>query len=564
MIESMQRDLGTLARDTFDLVVVGGGVTGAAIAHDATLRGLRVALVEKDDFAGATSAASSKLLHGGVRYLQQMQFGKVRESAVERAAFQRIAPHLCRYVPFLIPTTREFSKGRALVGAGLGVYQVLTAGADRGIADASRRAPAPHFIARDELARRYPALEALPGLTGAWVIHESHMHSSERMTLAFLRTAAAHGAALANYAAVDDFLIEGQRVVGVRARDAVTGAHLEIRAKLVANAAGPWIARLNDRLRLARLERDITGFSKGAHLITRPIVGDAAVALPTRLPNQAIVSRGGRHVFVIPWRGHALVGTTNLPFDGDLDEVGVSVDEIEAFLDEINRALPSARLTLADVRHAFAGLYPLTEDVIRPGVYQGTGVYQLVDHARSARLDGLITVLGAKYTTARGLAERAVDLAVRKIGVPARPCASATTPLAGGATDDVTSLVREVASLDTERVDEALARHLVGHYGTEATAIVALGRSRRQGLDRLSPLCEVVEAEVVHTVRHEVALRLDDVVFRRTGLGTLGHPGMAALERAAELMAETLGWDAARRAAEVTRTTARFPLGVRS
>lgn len=561
MSRSMHRDLGALTRDAFDLAIVGGGITGAALAHEATLRGLRVALVEKGDFGGATSAASSKLLHGGVRYLQQMQLGKVRESAAERAAFLRIAPHLCHYVPFLIPTYRGLAKGRALVGAGLGLYQAVIAGTDSALRGSDRQAPPPHFLSRGELLRRYPALESLPDVTGAWVIHEAHMHSSERMTLAFLRTAVANGAVVANYAAVERFVRDRERVAGVRVHDTLSGTRFEVRARLVANAAGPWIATLNDQVGVARLDRDITGFSKGAHLVTRPVVGDAAVALPTRLPNQALVSRGGRHLFVIPWRGHALIGTTNVPFEGDLDTVTVATDEVDAFLEEINQALPAARLTRRDVRHAFAGLYPLTDAVVRPEVYQGTGVYQLVDHARLSGLEGLITVLGAKYTTARRLAEQAVGLAVRKLGVPAYPSTSASTLLVGASVERAATLAADLVARHGDVLDEPTARHLVEHYGDEARGLVALGTSRADGLTPLSPLGPVVEAEVVHAVVHEMAVRLDDVVFRRTGLGTIGHPGRRALERAATLMAELLGWDAARREAEVARTDARFPMG---
>lgn len=548
----MRRDLSALTGRTFDLLVVGGGITGACLAHDAALRGLSVALVEKGDFGGATSAASSKLLHGGIRYLQQAQPGKVRESAVERLAFLRIAPHLVRWVPFLLPTTRTPGKGRWLLGAGILAYRAIVAGHARGLADAARRPPGERFMPRDEVVARYPLLGTLPGLTGAWVIHEAHMHSSERMTLAFLETAVRHGATIANYLEVTGFLRAGARVAGVEAVDRERGHRLEIAARVVANAAGPWIGALNGRLGAAHLERDIRGFSKGVHLVTRPLLGDAAVGLPTRHRAQAVIQRGGRHIFVIPWRGRSLIGTTNVPFAGTPDEVGVTRADIDGFLDDINRALPGAELTVADVRHAFAGLYPLTEEEIKPDVYQGTGFYQLVDHAARGEAEGFVSVLGAKYTTARRLAERAIDLVIRKLGRRPVPCATHETPLAGGDIDDLAGFRRAVADRHGQRASEVVLDHLVAHYGREAETLLA--DPAPGALDRLSPDLPIVEAEIRHAATDEMALHLDDIVFRRTGLGTLGHPGEAALARAAAIAGEILGWDAARQRAEIDRT----------
>jgi glycerol-3-phosphate dehydrogenase len=552
----MRRELSALTGRTFDLLVVGGGITGACLAHDAALRGLSVALVEKGDFGGATSAASSKLLHGGIRYLQQAQPGKVRESAVERLAFLQIAPHLVRWVPFLLPTMRTPGKGRWLLGAGILAYRAIVAGHARALADPARRPPGERFMPRGELAARYPLLGALPGLTGAWVIHEAHMHSSERMTLAFLTTAARHGAVIANYLQVTGFVREGQRVAGVEAVDRASGRRLEIAARVVANAAGPWIGALNGLLGAAHLERDIRGFSKGVHLVTRPLLGDAAVGLPTRHRAQAVIQRGGRHIFVIPWRGRSLIGTTNVPFAGTPDEVRVTRADIDGFLDDINRALPGAELTAADVRHAFAGLYPLTEEEIKPDVYQGTGCYQLVDHAARGEAEGFVSVLGAKYTTARRLAERATDLVLRKLGRRPVPCTTQAAPLAGGDIDDLAAFRRSVADRHGQRVSGMVLDHLIAHYGREAEVLLADPAPR--ALDPLSPDLPIVEAEIRHAAMREMALHLDDIVFRRTGLGTLGHPGEAALARAAAIAGEVLGWDAARQRAEIARTARHY------
>jgi glycerol-3-phosphate dehydrogenase len=555
----MTRDLSALSARTFDLVVIGGGITGACIAHDAALRGLQVALVEKADFGSATSAASSKLLHGGIRYLQQAQLGKVRESARERAAFVRIAPHLVRWVPFLIPTSHSLSKGRLLLGAGIASYHALCAGTASGIADPERRVPGDRFLSRQRVISQYPLLESIERVTGAWVIHELHMHSSERMTLAFLKSAQTRGAVVANYVEATGLLRDRTgRVVGIAARDQLEGRPFEVGARLVANAAGPWISLFNVAQARAHLEREITAFSKGVHIVTRPLIEGAAVAVPTRHRNQAMIQRGGRHFFIIPWRGRSLIGTTNVPFRRTPDEVGVDREDVRTFVEDINDALPAACLSVSDVEYAFAGLYPLTEDVVRPEVYQGTGLYQLVDHARADGVEGFVSVLGAKYTTARALAQRAVDLVAAKLARRLPQAETAATPLVGGDLADVRTFRADLDDRYGRSLDSVTIDHLAGHYGTDVHAVVALGRQHEAGFAPIARNQPTIEAEVRYAVHAEMAQRLDDVVFRRTGLGTIGHPGAAALARCAAIMAEGLGWSEARARDEVAHVERRF------
>ena len=491
---SLTRRLADLDGATFDIVVVGGGITGAFLAWDAALRGLRVALVEKDDFGGATSAASSKLLHSGVRYLQQGQLGKVRESAVERAAFARIAPHLAHYVPFLIPTYQGATKGRALVGAGLALFGVVSFGSEGPPAPGMPRVPKTRFLSKDGLVSRYPLLGTVPNVTGAWMLHELHMHNSERMTLAVAKSAAAHGAVLANYVRVVGLtrIDDGAVVSGV---DALSGATLSIRARLLVNAAGPWIAPLSAALGVSAPHRPITGFSKGAHLVVRHLL-DAAVALPTRQRGETLIDRGGRHFFLIPWRGRTLVGTTNVPFDGPLDEVGVTRQDVTDFLAEINDALPGAGLRRADVEHAFAGVYPLTRDVIRPGVYQMTGDYQAAHHGK----DGtpVVTVLGAKYTTARRVAERALGVVVERLGRGDRQCRTATTPLTGAPSGEVTALEQALYR------SASLARRR--HGGRDPGAPLRLRGPCRAATRRRRPRAR--PAAVPHAAHHRRGSRL--------------------------------------------------------
>ncbi len=555
----MQRDLGALEDREFDLLIIGGGISGACLAHDAALRGLSVALVEQNDFGAATSAASSKILHGGIRYLQHGQLRKLRESVLERSRFQAIAPHLTHYVPFLIPTYRGFRKGRAVLHAGVTLYTLLCTGQDRAIRDPEKLVPPWRSHTRAETLRLAPVLDDQPALTGSIQVPESLMHSSERMTLAFVKTAAANGAAVANYVGVDELLTDGRMARAVRAHSRL-GRHaaLEIRARLVVNATGPWLPALNRRFELPGLHRSVTRFSKGVHLVTRAVTDEVALVLPTSRPQQTLFDRGGRALFVIPWRGRSLIGTTNTPFGGTPDETRSTAQDVRDFLRDLEVTLPRAGLTERDVLHTFAGLYPLTANTIRPEMYQGTGEYQIVDHGRLGHTDGVISVLGAKYTTARRLAEISIDLAIAKLGLDPRPCRTARTPLVGGDIEHLPSFREQAERRFADRVPPDVVRHLVQQYGREIDAVLGAPPDPAEAPARLAADRISIEAEVGFAVREEMAVQLDDVIFRRTGLGTLGHPGRACLDRCATIMGGALGWTDAYRAEQVAKTTALF------
>ena len=320
----MKRDLNLFTEKEFDVVVVGGGITGACLAHDASLRGLRVALLEKGDFGMSTSAASSKLLHGGIRYLQQLQFGKVRESARERCIFQVIAPHLTQYVTFLVPTIKgSLMKGALAMRCGMFLYRLLCANLNHLISDRAKVTPHGRFYNRAKAVAMVPLLAAIKGMSGVHSLFESHMHNSERMTLAFLKTAAANGAEVANHVRVIRFVREEDRIVGVLCRDELSKTEFEVRAAIVANAAGPYITQLNQSMQDLRLKKETTGFSKGVHIVTKQICKDFALAISSNKKTDGLVTRGGRHFFVIPRRDRSLIGTTNVPYEGDLDNLGV-------------------------------------------------------------------------------------------------------------------------------------------------------------------------------------------------------------------------------------------------
>lgn len=557
----MQRNqsLQQLARQEFDILVVGGGITGACIAHDAALRGFKVALIERKDFGGFTSSASSKLLHGGIRYLPKGQLWKVRESGREQFIFQQLAPHLTSWLPFLIPTEQgSLTKGALPLKAAMKVYELCHLGLARLVGDTSRRPPKGKFFTAPEVLSLVPQLSSLEKMNGAQVLFESHMHSSERMTLAFLKTAAGNGAEIANYLEARSYLVDGNRVKGVLVRDELSGDAFAVSARLVINSSGPAAQALNSSIPALHLKKKITGFARGVHLVTRQIHSQYALALTTRKKTEGYITRGGRHFFIIPWRGRSLIGTTNVPFDGNFDDVRVTSRDVDDFLTDINDALPDVRLTCSDVHYAFTGLYPLIVKDVRSDTYQGTGEYQLVDHQGTDGVAGVITSLGAKYTTARNVAEKTVDLAAEKLRQQSRPCKTESTPLLEGRIADVRHFITEKQELYSNLLSADAVTHLIRYHGAEIDRVMELASGSPDMLKPLSPSSSTLAAEVVYAVREEMALTLDDVIFRRTGAGTIGRPDDRALQLAADIMADELGWDEQRRELEKNRVMARY------
>jgi len=536
-----------------------------------------VVLLERGDFGGATSAASSKVIHGGIRHLQKAEISRVQESIRERAVFRRIAPHLVRRVPFLVPTYGHGMRSKEVLRAGMLVYEGLGIGQNRHVRDPALRIARHQVLSRPEVLALEPGLDP-QGLTGGVRYEECHLYSSERMTLAVVQAAAAAGAEIANYVEVFDLLREGGggegRIAGVRARDrlpqlasgasggvggaeSASGSEIAIRAPIVANVTGPWapgIAALLDRKPAQRF-----ALAKGCHLVTRSITRSGAVALATRHRKEGLVSRGGRHFFVIPWRGCSLIGTTNVPYSGDPAAVSVNEQDVSDFLAELNSAYPAGALSRADVKHSFAGLYPLVDKEVKAEVYQGAGQYEIYDHARDGA-PGLVTVIGAKYTTARNLARQAIDLVSQQRGGRLSEAKTAETPVAGGGFERLSDLLAAAGREDETgpKLGAEVVEDLVFNYGSDYRDVLARAAGDPESARRIAAERPTIRAMVAHAVEREMALRLTDVVFRRTGLGTIGHPGTAALHECAAIMAKGLGWDARRVALEVAAAEVPF------
>ncbi|PID44221.1 MAG: hypothetical protein CR981_01535 [Proteobacteria bacterium] len=555
----MKRNIHALETEEFDLLVIGGGITGSCVAHDAALRGLKTALVEKNDFGMRTSAASSKLLHGGIRYLQKLQFGKVRESARERSCFQVIAPHITTNIPFIVPTVRgSLMKGRLALIVGMWLYRLICVGLNGRIADHAKKIPFGKWYGREKLVRLVSRLGTVDDVTGGYTLFETHMHNSERMTLAFIKTAVANDAVVANYAECTEFIIKNRKVSGAVCHDRINDRHFRIKAKIVVNAAGPFLPGLNRRINGLRLQRETTGFSKGVHLVTRQIEEKYALALSSGKKTEGLVTRGGRHIFIIPWRGKSLIGTTNVPYHGDLDAVGVTATDIQDFICDINALVPDVNLEESDIDYAFTGLYPLISDEIKADTYQGTGEYQVVDHADQDNISGMVSVLGAKYTTARTIAEQAVDLVASRLGGSSMPCKTAEYPLVGGDIDHLEDFIRDKQQQYRELLSPEVIKNLVISYGSEIDALVSFMERQDGSFTLLSKDRETITGEIAWAVEHEMACTLDDVIIARTGLGTIGHPGEDVVQKVSGIMKDMLGWTEEERLAQIDRLHERY------
>jgi glycerol-3-phosphate dehydrogenase len=529
----MRRDLNRLANEKFDLLIIGGGVTGACVARDASLRGLKVALVDRSDFSGATSAHNSKLVHGGLRYLQNFELGLVRESLKERRIWQRIAPHLVHPLPFLIPLYGAGVKARTTLAAGLTLYDLLSYDR-RWLDDPEQRLPRHRWLNRADALAAEPVLDG-PGFSGAFQYYDAQMYSPERLALECLIDADANGAAIANYAPAEKLVIQNGRAEGARIRDAMSGQTIDIAADLTLVAAGPWadlfLARALGKPASHKLMR-----SKGIHVMVPSVTRKNALTVAT--------AKG--HFFVLPWRGHTLLGTTDTAFNGDPDAVSVSERDIESFFSFINAHLPQARLSRGQAEFFYAGLRPLVDDG-SGDTYGASRRAELIDHAADDGIEGLLSAIGGKWTTSRDLAETVVDAIVKRAKKPADRCRTATSPLPGARFDRFASFAAR------QRSEFAIPsiQHLSHLYGARCTAMLAEAGNRPDLLEPLGNAGDIA-AQVVFAAREEMAMTLSDVVMRRTGIGQFGPPGAKAIERASRLMADELGWNEERRLREVT------------
>ena len=563
----MRRDLRRLADEAYDLLIIGAGVYGAAMAWDAAQRGLKVALVDRGDIGSGTSFNNAKTVHGGVRSLQHGLYREMREYLRERRALARIAPHLVHPLPFLLPTSSKLSRHKAPLRAYFAMYDLLTSDRNEGV-DPARHLSPTRLISRDECLRRHPAIDPA-GVTGGIVWHDCQMYSGDRVTLAYAKSAARAGAAVANYVEAVTLLTgkgssggpgaaggagaasgsssRPDRVIGATLRDTLTGETFDVRAALTVNATGPYSGELLSSLDAVRtVPAVVPALSVAMNVIVRPVARDCAVG----------GSAQGRLFFLAPWRDVTIGGTSHEPYNGKASALRVTAADAQRLLDDLNTAFPGARLGLDDVRLLHRGLLPSHAD--STGTRVALLKHSRVRDHREDGWSGLMSVVGVRYTTARHTAEQAADLALRMLDRPPVASRTATTPLAGGDIGDYASFVRNgtrdaggSASTGAASVFSSSSERLSRLYGTERASVEALASETPALAQPLGAACPVLRAEIAFAVREEMAVHLSDALLRRTDAGSAGHPGADALESAARVMGDILGWSDDRRREEI-------------
>jgi len=522
-----RQNIARLKEETFDVLVIGGGITGVGIARDAALRGFSTGLVEKGDFASGTSSKSSKLIHGGIRYLENFEFGLVFEASQERRRLRKIAPHLVKPLPFLMPIYRSSKRSYWLIRAGMWLYDILAL---------FRNVQRHRMLRPQAVAASEPEVDQRD-LAGAARFYDCQVDDA-RLTLATILDANRYGAVVTNYTQVVGLLKDGGRVTGAQVRDVIAGEQLAVRACVTLNATGVWveeIQRLDDPGTVQQLRP-----TKGIHILVPREKFNNRHAIAFTSPAD------GRLMFLVPWGRYALIGTTDTDYQGDLDLVYAESQDVQYVLEAVNRAFPTVRLTRDDVVSTFAGTRPLISEQIASS-YKVSREHKIFDSP-----SGLLSIAGGKLTTYRAMAEQMVDLAEKRLQrdfgrKPPHGCSTGKRCLDPG---DVRRVEADLSPFPSPgrggvrgEADSEVMCHLVAFYGTDYTRLLELVASNAKLGQRLVADLPYIWAEVPYAVRQEMAMTLTDVLARRTHLLYEDcQQGLGVAEQVADLMAQYLGW----------------------
>lgn len=504
----------------FDVIVIGAGINGAGIARDAAMRGLQVLLLDKGDIGGGTSAWSTRLIHGGLRYLEYGELRLVRESLRERECLLHIAPHLVRPLALLVPIYEGARRGLWTMRAGMIAYDLLSF---------DKTLPRHRMLSRDEALHGVPGLNR-NGLLGAAVYYDAQVEFAERLVVENVLSAATHGAHVMTYARVDNLILDADTVRGVEFRQPLNGAKHVVSARIVINAAGPWVDQVLGNVDGQPAAERLIGGTKGSHLIVGPFPGAPSRAIYV----EAQVDR--RPFFIIPWNDNYLIGTTDFRYENDLDDVNISQDEVEYLLHETNRVIPSAHLDRSSILYSYSGVRPLPfigekdEESI-------TRRHFIRPHAKA---NNLFSIVGGKLTTYRSLAEEAVDLAFQKLNRPSPACTTAQEKLPGSETKDFSAFAKRLK--EQNELSELSVSHLVRTYGVGAIAIMEMAAKDSRLANVIDTETGALAAEVVYAFKSEMAQKLSDCLMRRTMVGLNSTRGLNAIEPAAKVAQDFLGW----------------------
>jgi glycerol-3-phosphate dehydrogenase len=526
------RNLQALADSPFDVLVVGGGIQGLMTAYDTAARGLRVALIDSGDFGAATSSNHQRTAHGGLRSLQTGRLDLARAAIRERRALARIAPRLLRPLPFIIGTYRSWTKNRLALRAAFQIDRWLARDRNEGL-EPELHLPPPRLTSRAATLKLFPGVPQR-GLTGGAMWYDYQIVHTNRFAIGVAMAAELRSAQLANYVEAITALRESGSVAGMHVRDVLTGAEFDIHARLTINAAGAYAGAV---MRMFGVNRDVP-LLKAMNLVTSRHANDIALAGP---------DARGRMLTLTPWHGRALIGTAQTRTFVSPNDAAVTEREIADFVADANTAFPALKLHADEVTLVHRGIVPARQG---NGGAELLGEPRMLDHAPDGA-PGAMTVIGVKYTTARGVAARVGSAAVRRLAGGSRSVDTDRAVLPGAGIADHEALAIETARSVGLEIAPPIVRHLTGLYGERCAAIVRLMAEQTDWRMPLLPGEPNVGAEIVYVIREEMAMTLADIMIRRTELGAAGYPGDALVDRAAAIAATELGWTADRRAREV-------------
>lgn len=505
----MKRNIEKLKSQQFDIIVIGAGIHGACIARDAAIRGLNVALIDKGDICGQTSHNSLKIIHGGIRYLQHLNIKRTLESIQEQKIWLAIAPHLVRPMQCIMPTYGHGMRGPEAMWCGIKAFEFLGLGRNRNIPE-YRRIPKGKIISRESCLRLAPGINQNK-LTGGAIWYDAQVFAADEAVLETAASAANHGAEVANYVSAQRILYDGQKVTGIQAKDELTQREFEIIGSLVINAAGPWAKKLLSTVEINNPDILDLPLTESMNIVTRPIFGDYAVAIESKRKSDSVIGSTKRLYFFTPWNNCTVVGTTHFPYDGNPDSLHTSKTEISQFIAEINEVYPPANLTLDDVRYCYKGLTPAEEpqaaEQNSKSETNRSHQSKIIDHAADGA-DGIISVIGIKYTTARLVAEKCVNMICTKLGKAQLTCQTRTKSLENSNTEAV----------DPETLDDQEFRGF----------------------------CQ-------YQIDNSMATHLTDLVLRRMNLAIRGKLTATRLNICVDVLSRSFNWDAEQRANEIEK-----------
>ena len=526
------RDFSQIQQTNYDLIVIGGGINGAGIARDAAMRGLKTIVIEKGDFASGSSSWSTRLIHGGLRYLEYFEFPLVRESLKEREVLLRNAPHLVTPLLLTIPIYRDRSRPYWKIWAGMILYDIFSF---------DKTLPLHRMLPKAKFQQLFRYVDR-DNLAGGAQYYDGQVTLAERLCLENIISAQEAGATVLNYAEVTQLAIADKRITEVTCKDKLTGDTFTVKGNensIVINTSGPWVDQVCKRGHSQNQEQPIgktkkIGGTKGSHIVVKTFPG-----APTGSSLYVEAKSDGRPFFIVPWLGMYLIGTTDLPFKGDLDRVKADNDEIDYLLTETNNIIPTANLTREDIVFTYSGVRPLPNaEGKKPGSITRKHIFY--DHKQEG-VNNLISLIGGKLTTYRNVGEEMIDAVLKKTGRPYKPCTTDKTPLPGYIVPDDSKIDQAIKDYQGI-VSSVIVNYLFSVYGARALEILELTKENPELSQKITPEFPDIKAQIVYAVQAEFAQNFIDLLRRRTTLAMQGNYGLDLFPVVAETLTKYCSW----------------------